>query len=148
MERILEKTKIGGKFYNLREADMPRVASFESNDMGFEITLIPSDTEKDEHTGFWSKKPHTGCTVKFKGGKLIVQNKKLFELVMSSSAYTNNKIRVDPEDPTGFWREAGILKVENRPTLVADRPANPKSVNLAAIKPLDEDEVVVPVARR
>lgn len=148
MERILEKTKLGGKFYNLREVDMPRAASFEHDDMGHECTLIASDADQDGHTGFWLKKPHTGCTVKFKGGKLLVQNKKLFELVMSSSAYANNKIRVDPEDPTGFWREAGVIKVVQRPYLVADRPPNPTTVDVMSVKAIAKDEVVQSIARR
>lgn len=149
MERILSKTKIGNKTYNLREDNMPRAASFEHNDMGHECTLIPCEDTKDEHTRMLQRVPNTGCTIKFKGGKLSITNRKLFQLIMDSSAYKSNRIRIDPEDPSGFWREAGALTVRSRAVLETDRPPNPgvDAIDLSKIKVIGKDEVVLPVVR-
>ena len=93
--------------YMLRTKDLPVAACFECDQLGLKVTLIPSE-EKDTPQGP-ANIDGTGLTLKFLAGILEVTNKKVLELVMGSPAYKNGQIRIHRQDPTGFWRMAGMV---------------------------------------
>ena len=66
-------------------------------------------SDKESKTGVVSRVIGIGCALKFKGGALSVNNTKLLKLVMNSPAYLNSQIRINPDDPTGFWRAQGAI---------------------------------------
>ena len=109
MENIPQKYK---------KVDMPVAASFEASYFGdYQLKLAPT-AHKIAPNGDQEKIPGTGLTIRFEGGKRLVDNKSMLELLMGSSAYENGTVHVDPEDPTGFWRQAGVLKTEAREVVV------------------------------
>jgi len=93
-------------------------ASFESTYLGdYQLKLIPVE-HRQAPNGDVEKVPETGLTIRFEGGRRLIDNSKVLKTVMESSAYVNGDVRIDPEDPTGFWRKAGILKTEKREVVV------------------------------
>jgi hypothetical protein len=62
--------------------------------------------------------PGTGLTIVFDGGKRLIDNAEVFEHLMNNAVFRNGRVRIDPEDPTGFWREAGVLKPEMKEVAV------------------------------
>lgn len=112
MEHIPEKYK---------KADLPKGACFESEDIGLQIDLIPSQSRRDPVTGVEEKieSPDFPLRLKLKGGKLQVVNKAVLKLVMECPAYQCGQLRIDREDPTGFWRDTGMVEFEVKPQYVA-----------------------------
>lgn len=141
MERILEKTKINGKFHNLIKADLPVAAVFEHNDRGAECILLNKEGKKDDNTGSWEWIEFTGCTIKFKGGKFVTQNEKMVELIMTHKLWEDGKIRMDKTDPTGFWRQLGAVKTESVQVVHVHDQANVKftQLDLKSLKASEEE---------
>lgn len=101
MERIPEK---------YRAENLPVPATFTSDQFPvLELRLEEMEEKENAKTGVVSRIIGTGCAVKFKGGALAVKNTKLLKMVMESPAYLNNQIRINPDDPTGFWRAQGAI---------------------------------------
>lgn len=103
------------------KVDLKPAASFIADDIGLEIILKPAQVIQDTHGGQYNRVPGTGLTRRFKGGRHLCHNKKEFELILGSAAYRNGQIRHDPEDPTEFWRQLGIMKETMVPVPVAGK---------------------------
>lgn len=119
------------KTYNLQKADMDPAATFVCLKLGLKIKLISKEEEKNPVSGFSTPVPGTGLTLKFTYGQLVVDNRKCLELLMESTAFVNGKIRMDPDDPTGFWRQMGNVEVRTVKVAVFDGMTQP---NFAALK--------------
>ena len=52
----------------------------------------------------------TGLTIVIEGGKIEISNSSILEHLMACSAYQSGTVRIDPEDPTGFWESVGAVK--------------------------------------
>lgn len=103
--------------------DLKVAAVLISQDVGLEITLRPIETMKDNPG---ERDFKTGLKIKFEGGVKYITNKAVLKMIMSSSAYNRGEIRVHPEDPTGFWRAAGVIKPEIRETVITKEVPNPQ----------------------
>lgn len=115
------------KVYDLTANDLPVAAVFTSYPLVSPvIQLIATDGRKNEQNGKWERVPGTGCRLVFRDFRKAIQNKKLLELLMSNDAYANGFIRPDPEDPTGFWRQMGVIKVKVVETAHFDGGAQPE----------------------
>jgi hypothetical protein len=90
--------------------DLKVAATFIADDIGLEIILKPAQVIQDVHQGTWGRMPGTGLTRRFKGGRHVCHNKAELEMILASDAFVNGHIRRDPEDPTEFWRQLGIVK--------------------------------------
>ena len=101
------------------KVDLKPAASFIADDICLEVILKPAQLIQDPHGGQWNRVPGTGLTRKFKGGRHQCHNKKEFELILASAAFKDGQIRPDPEDPTEFWRQLGIMKETMVPVPVA-----------------------------
>lgn len=101
------------------KVDLKPAASFIADDIGLEIILKPAQTIQDPHGGQWNRVAGTGLTRRFKGGRHQCHNKKELELILQSAACRNGQIRPDPEDPTEFWRQLGVMKETMVPVPVA-----------------------------
>lgn len=106
--------------------DLKVAAVLISQDIGLEITLRPIETMKDNPG---ERDYKTGLKIKFEGGVKYITNKAVLKMIMSSSAYNRGEIRIHPEDPTGFWRAAGIIKPEIRETVISKEVPNPRFDN-------------------
>ena len=102
--------------------DLKVAAVFISKDVGLEITLKPIETMKDNPG---ERDYKTGLKIKFEGGVKYIFNKAILKKMMNNSAYKKGEIRIHPEDPTGFWRAAGIIKPEIRETVISKEVPNP-----------------------
>lgn len=103
------------------KVELKPAASFITDDIGLEIILKPAQVIQDTHAGTYSRVSGTGLTRRFKGGRHLCHNKKELELILSSAAYRNGQIRPDPEDPTEFWRQLGIMQETLVPVPVAGK---------------------------
>lgn len=101
------------------KVDLKSAASFIADDIGLEIILKPAQVIQDTHGGQYNRVSGTGLTRKFKGGRHLCHNKKELELILASAAFRDGQIRPDPEDPTEFWRQLGIMKETMVPVPVA-----------------------------
>ena len=101
------------------KVDLKPAASFIADDIGLEIILKPAQVIQDTHGGQYNRVPGTGLTRRFKGGRHLCRNKTELEMILASDAYKNGQIRPDPEDPTEFWRQLGIMKETMVPVPVA-----------------------------
>ena len=124
-------------------------ATFIADDNGLEIILEPAEVRQDTHSGTYNRVPGTGLTLKFKGGRLLIENKGALKLMMDSSAFKNGQVRANTEeDPTGFWRMAGIVEEKLVPVAVAgDRKLKPgfKDLDWDNIKPSEKE--IMPLSR-
>ena len=96
------------KKYNTQ--DLKVAATFIADDIGLEIILKPAQVLQDVHQGNYGRVPGTGLTRRFKGGRHVCYNRAELEMILASDAFKNGQIRRDPEDPTEFWRQLGIVK--------------------------------------
>lgn len=149
-----------GTVYDLTKIDLPKAATFRcvGRNPGdgkprpltqLQIGLIPKDQVFNASSQVWERVDDTGCWIKCKGGHLAVTNKKLLELLMDSDAYQKGEVQINPEDPTGFWREAGAVTVEEIKTYRSDLNGHPgfKEIDLKAVKKPVEGEELVPLSR-
>lgn len=128
------------------KADLPKAACFESEDIGLQIDLIPSQSRRDPVTGVEEKieSPDFPLRLKLKGGKLQVTNTDVLKLVMDCPAYKSGQLRIDREDPTGFWRDTGMVEFETKPIFVATKTQVAKFSDLD-LKKLQTAEKVAPL---
>ena len=133
-----------GKTHNLQNKTLPVPATFVSNYGGLTVKLVSKDSKKNEQSGMWEPVEGTGCTIRFKGGHLLVSNKRLLKLLMDHEDYQRGKWRPDPEDPTGFWRQIGTVKVQTVQVAVFDGVTQPKFGDLQLDK-VQELEKVEPL---
>lgn len=103
------------------KVDLKPAASFIADDIGLEIILKPAQVIQDTHSGTYNRVPGTGLTRKFKGGRHLCHNKKELELILQTAAHKDGQIRPDPEDPTEFWRQLGVMKETMVPVPVAGK---------------------------
>jgi len=83
----------------------------------------------DQGRGVHEKVPGTGCRVQFRGGHLLIENKKLLALLLASGNYQSGAITIDREDPTGFWRHQGAIKTEKVSVVKPAGIKRPTSIN-------------------
>lgn len=115
MERIPKKLQTDrGEI----KTDMKIAASFITDEKGsHHITLINTDHRETKHGD--ERIPGTGLTIVFEGGKRLIDNKFILRALMSHRVFVDGRIRVDPEDPTGFWREAEVLVPEKKEVMAS-----------------------------
>ena len=100
------------------KTDMPIAASFITDEKGsHHITLKNTDFKETKHGD--ERIPGTGLTIVFEGGKRLIDNKTILQALMGHRVFIDGRIRVDPEDPTGFWREAGVLVPEKKEVMAS-----------------------------
>jgi hypothetical protein len=125
------------KTYDLTEKDLAVPAVFTSDPLiSLRVKLIPSEGKKNEATGVWEKTEGTGCTLVFQGCKKLVYNKRLLQLLMADDVYERGMVRPDPEDPTGFWRQQGVIEVKVIETAKFESGSHPSfdELNLKELK--------------
>lgn len=142
MERIPEK---------LQKENLPIAATFISEEStGLQVGLQASQSTQDPYTGIHERVEGSGINVKFRSGRLIVKNKELLQMLMNSESYNRGMFRIDDEDPTGFWRQTGVLEVATVKIPVLDKATHPDfgKVDLKALKaPKEDDEEVKPLRK-
>lgn len=134
------------KIVDLTKVDMPVAATFIAQEIGLELWLVAKRGVLNPATGMWDEEPGTALRVKFKGGHLPVENKRLLQILLSTEAYDNGNFRPDPEDPTGFWRQLGMLETREVVTVVPESVKAPKFADID-FKTLQKDEEVIPLVR-
>lgn len=136
MERIPEQYQI---------KDMPVPAVFEADD-NKQLGLIPTPGFFDKTTDSWIEEEGKGLRVKFRGFKLWVFNKKIFELVMTSAAFKDGAVRISSGDESGFWRQTGAVKVRKVEVV---EPLSTTKLTLADIdlKAIKKQETVEPLVQ-
>ena len=108
-EMIPKEWKEGKKVFDLTEADLVKEAVFTSDNHSHFLFLQEKLSRLDEHTKKHVSIPNSAVRIRCRGGSLSVNNRKLLELVMESDAYRRGIVRVDHSDPTGFWRDVGMV---------------------------------------
>ncbi len=116
------KTK---KKMNLQTENLDRAATFVADDLGLTMMLISKEWERNRE-GDPEPIDGTNLTLKFTDGKLTVKNKKVMEIVMTSSAYANGLVSINPMDPSGLWRELGMIVTETVQRHSPESVAQPK----------------------
>lgn len=101
-----------------QKTNLSKPATFESKAIGLEIKLLPREEMFNEETKKYQLRRGTGVAIRFKGHKFSTQNKDLLKLLMEDSAYDRGLYGIDPEDPTGFWRDQGMVHFETRKIVV------------------------------
>ncbi len=101
-----------GKVFDLTNANLAKAAVFTSDHHAHFLFLVEKQSAKDEHTGKHVSIPGSAVRIRCRGGSLSVNNKKLLELVMDCDAYRRGIVRVDHSDPTGFWRDVGMVETK------------------------------------
>jgi hypothetical protein len=108
-EWIEPKTK---KVFDLTAANLAKPAVFTSDNHSHFLFLVEKQSVMNEHTKKHESVPGSAVRVRFRFNSLSVNNKKLLELVMGSDAYRRGTVRVDHSDPTGFWRDVGMVETK------------------------------------
>lgn len=132
---------------DLSKEDLPIAATFESVYTALELILVNARHEKigDDH---FEKVEGSDLKIKFKGGKFLTRNKNVMEMVMASAAYPR-EVYPDPQDPTGFWRQLGMVEVISVPVVKTVTMSFPEfsDIDIKKLKAPDEDEKVEPIAK-
>lgn len=134
------------KIVDLTKVDMKCGATFIAEEIGLELWLVAKRGVLNPASGMWDDEPGTALRVKFKGGHLLVENKRLLEIVMKTEAYANGNFRIDPEDPTGIWRQLGMLETREVVTVVPESVQAPGFADID-FTALTKEEEVVPLVR-
>lgn len=124
-------------------ADMPIAASFITNEKGSHTITLQSAEHITKPNGADERVPGTGLTLRILGGKRMIDNSEIFKELMTSRVFQDGRVRLDPEDPTGFWREAGVLKgsVETREVITSPGAVrNPEFEALPDVKKMKKPE--------
>jgi hypothetical protein len=132
-----------GKIHDLTKKDLPVAAVFTSHPSVGRVIMLIKQEERQRGDQF-ERVEGTGCKLIFRGYKLAVQNEKLLELVMASDYYQRGVIRPDPEDPTGFWRQLGMVQVQTIQVAQFESGSHPKFDDLK-LKELKHEEKVEPL---
>ncbi len=134
---------------NVKIVNLARPVSFESKYRGVALFLV-SARQRPNSTGGYEPIPNTTLRVKFKGYKLEVNNSRILEYILNYKAYKMGKIYPDPEDPSGFWRQAGIIEVETVQVLKGKTVRQPtmEDIKLKKITDQEKDEVPVEALRK
>ncbi len=100
--------------------DMPVAAAFICTEYpgSFQVKLVSVEHKSTQDHGD-ERVPGTGLTIVIEGGKVEISNKSILQHLMTSSAFVDGTIRIDPEDPTGFWTMQGVLTPETKQVLIA-----------------------------
>lgn len=138
------------KVYDLTEANLVKPAVFTSDHHAHFLFLVEKLSQKDEHSGKHVSIPGSAVRIRCRGGSLSVNNRKLLQLVMNSDAYRRGIVRVDHSDPTGFWRDVGMVQTKTveipvfdfQPGVLQFNELAPRLKNVKEEK--DEDGNVVP----
>lgn len=120
------KNPLTGKQYDLAKKNLPVAATFICESRGLKLFLIPMKEFYNEGTKMHERIDDSGYFVKFRGGCLVVEEKGVLDLLMDCADYVNGKVRINPEDPTGFWRQAGLLQTKIITVVAADKMIHPK----------------------
>ncbi len=116
-------------------------ACFICDDMGKQIKLKPKEGWYNKGSEQYEPVENTGCTIAVKGGCLLVTNLTILEWLMAHPVYLRGSVRVDPTDPTGFWRVTGKVRVKTIEVAVFDGAETIpefKSLNVKNVKPVEE----------
>jgi len=148
------------KTYDLTKADMPKAATFicvggrasddrPSEMVALEIWVVPKQERLNEVTKMYEPVPNTAVRIKFKGGHRSIQNRRLLKMLMESKPYRDGDVQINPEDPTGFWREQGAIQEK---TVSVYEPTGIKQptfaeVDLKKVKPVTEETKPNPLAK-
>lgn len=105
--------------------DMGVAATFISDKPLLKVLLAPVAQIKNVD-GTVSADRKTGCRVFFKGGRYVCENLAVFKFMMAHKAFERGMLgyNIDPEDPTGFWRAAGVVEEREVKTFVVDSTKN------------------------
>lgn len=127
--------------------DLPVAATFISNYAQHEVCLVPSQGKKDENTGVYEKVEGIGLKIRFHGFRIQITNKKMMQLLMETNDYRRGIIRPDPEDPTGFWRQTGLVEIVPLPVAFEGKMGQPSfdTVDFKKLKVPAEDEKIEPI---
>lgn len=139
--------------FDLTKQDLPKEAVFTSDHHAHFLFLREKLSTLDEHTKKHVSIPGSAVRIRCKGGSLSVNNKKLLELVMGCDAYRRGIVRVDHTDPTGFWRDVGMVETKTveipvfdfQPGVVQFKDLGPKLKNVKVVK--DDDGNVIEPAK-
>ena len=129
--------------------DLPIAATFISDSLGKEVWCKNKQFENIVRDGISKSvyKVGTGLRLKFRGGHLTVTNSEVLVSLMVSHAYKCGDVRPDPEDPTGFWRQQGVVEFESKPVLIGGTAKQVKPEELDLTKLVPSDEPVVPLVQ-
>lgn len=98
------------KIYDLTKVDLVKPAVFQSDYAAHKLFLRPTQSQYNEGTKKHERVLGSGVRVICVGGSLVIHNKRLLGLVMDSTAYRRGTLRIDYSDPSGFWRDVGMVK--------------------------------------
>lgn len=136
---------------DLIEPSLPVAATFESDNIGLRLYLVPSQSVVDPASGNHEKLDNTEVRIRFRGGKWRTRNFNMMKLLMDSSAYKRGLVRIDPEDPTGFWRAQGFVKTKMVPVIEEVKVLHPSAdeINLEKLENnlKDHKDKIAPISK-
>lgn len=93
------------------DKDSKRMASFVTKSLGLRMTLLESLIRVDaSRPGGVARVLGSGFNIQFRAGEYHTWSKTQIRLIMTSTDYMAGKIVPNPEDPTGFWEDQGVIK--------------------------------------
>jgi len=106
---------------DVKTRNMPTAAHF----IAPKIKTVWLVSFKDRVTAVGRERiPDSGCRISFIDHKRIVDNKRLLELILNSNPFILGRIKIDPDDPSGFWEDNGMIT--KKQITVTDKVINPK----------------------
>lgn len=124
------------------KVDLPKAATFVSHDTPeLKLLLRHTQTEKiteGENTRY-ERVPESTLWVQFRGGRLVVDNGNVLAMLLNHKKLgaSSKGFNIDPSDPTGLWREMGLVEIKQIPTAVAykvDMKGDLSKMTIAAVK--------------
>lgn len=122
--------------------DLPKAATFISND-ALELKLLLRQTQtkevrEGENTRI-ERIPESTLWVQFRGGRLVVENGNVLAMLLNHKKLgaSSKGFNIDPSDPTGLWREMGLIEIKQIATTVAygkDMKGDLSRLTIAAVK--------------
>lgn len=86
-------------------------ATFVHNKKVAKIFLEKRDYTQDSN-GLMNPDMASGLRIEFADCKFNCANKAMFKKIMESKPFKDGRIRMNPEDPSGFWKLNGIIETE------------------------------------
>lgn len=155
IEYVRDGSIVGGHLYDDQnkiierdhylKKDMPVAAVFESFKKAPLIHLIPF---RHEHgiNGETRRIDGSGLRVQFRYYGVQIWNSKILEMMLDPQrGLLNNDLgyRIDPLDPTGFWRQNGLIEIEMIPTYKAGTPITPSFEKLNLTPTIPKNLVIL-----
>jgi len=122
---------------------LKRPATFVCDGKQTLVSLIPVQEKFDEVTKQNHPVEGTGLRLRAKSFRITVEFKEVLEILMKHKAYTNGRVRIDDTDPTGFWRDTGLLKTKEVlvPSEVVSVHPDFKAIDFNKLSSSDEEEI-------